>query len=105
MSEKLEGEGFSDSSSKDNVRVVVASSVEGNETAEQALRPPILAEAKTDPDGTQRSIEISPLFGETRQECKARIEILFKRLVERAANKGGIKYHMALRCGLLMAVI
>jgi hypothetical protein len=43
-------------------------------------RPKIISGVTWDPDGSRQSIEIEPLFGESKEDCKARITQLFKEL-------------------------
>lgn len=60
--------------------------------------PKILNDVTWDPDGTRRSIEIEPLFGESKENCKARIKQLFDELQNDLRRR---KCPWALLCSLI----
>jgi hypothetical protein len=45
---------------------------------ENGTRPKIISQVTWDADGTRRSIEIEPLFGESKEACKARLTELLQ---------------------------
>jgi len=53
--------------------------------------PPIVREAMKDADGTQWSIEVPPLFGESHDQCLKRINSQWDSLQRKLAPEGMLK--------------